>query len=31
MKFRVKPLFEEGEIKDDVKKEFTVKVYEVDW
>ena len=31
MKFRAKPLFEEGEIEDDVKKEFTVKVYEVEW
>ena len=29
MKF--KPLFEEGEIEDDVNKEFTVKVYEVEW
>ena len=31
MKFRAKPLFEEGEIEDDVNKEFTVKVYEVEW
>ena len=30
MKFRAKPLFEEGENKDDVKKEFAVKVYEAE-
>ena len=26
-----KPLFEKGENKDDFKKEFAVKVYEVEW
>ena len=31
MKFIAKPLFEKGEIEDDVNKEFTVKVYEVEW
>ena len=30
MKFRAKPLFEQGEIKDDFKKEFAMKVYEVE-
>ena len=30
MKFRAKPLLEKGEFEDDVKKEFAVKVYEVE-
>ena len=30
MKFRVKPLFEKGENDADFKKEFAVKVYEVE-
>ena len=30
MKFRAKPLFEEGENDADFKKEFAVKVYEVE-
>ena len=31
MKFRAKPLFEEGENDADFNKEFAVKVYEVEW
>lgn len=30
MKFRAKPLFEEGESEDYFKKEFAAKVYEVE-